>query len=1030
MSTPPATHLHVHSQYSLLRATPPVGALAARAAQDGLARLALTDTNALYGMVAFARACAAVNVLPIAGMALAVAAADGEATATPDMVILLARNLAGYRSLCRLSSALQASPQREQLASAGLAWETLAHMHAGLICLCGGRRSQIEQAVRAERPERARMLLARYAGLFDDDCYLSLELHSAADEHIGRDIVRLADRFGVGVVAVQPVFCMDPEEQRLLRVLDAIERNRPLDEAAAAEQERSAPATALSWQSPAAMAARFQAFPGALALAGAIAEQCDPFVLDDRPVWPVLPLAPGQSADTALATQAHTGLAARFGDEPAAGARLQRELAAIAARGYAPFFLIVADIVAHARRQAIPVSTRGSVANSLVAFCVGITTVDPIANDLLFERFLNPARAGLPDIDLDFCSRRRDEVLDYVRQTYGTDRVALVATVSTLRPRSAVRETGKAHGLDDATLDRLVHLLPDAWHPDPRRRARSDQEDVLGKLSDERERQAVRDAFALVGQPDHLSVHPGGVVITPGPLTDYVPVQWAPKGFLITQFDHDDVEAIGLPKIDLLGIRALTVLAHAAALVRAHHMPDFTLEAIPLDDPITGELLTRGETVAVFQCESTGAQRTLRQLKAHSVRDLAVANAFFKPGPATGGMATHFIRRYRGEEAVHYLHPALEPILRRTSGVLLFQEQILRVAREVAGLSWEEADHLRRGMSKFQSKEMDAMRNRFIAGCQRPPPIGPGLTATQAQTLWEQVKAFAGYGFNQGHATAYADVSYRSAYLKAHWPAAFLCARLADWGGFHHQAIYIAEARRLGIAVRPPHVNHSTAHFSLGFEPGAHRPQPVLWMGLSQVRDLRHAGVAAVVAARAEGEFSDLADLVRRARVQPKELLHLVQCGALDGLGASRAALLADAASAGHGKRAQMSFTFVDEPVAPESLAQRIAWETHVLGFPVSVHPLALVERPVGVITVAAAAAHKPGVPITVLGTRLPGWTGGAGFFLGDEQSYVVAVTPRHAPAPTAWQVVQASGRWVVDEWGGGALHCDRWSVL
>jgi DNA polymerase III alpha subunit len=264
-----------------------------------------------------------------------------------------------------------------------------------------------------------------------------------------------------------------------------------------------------------------------------------------------------------------------------------------------------------------------------------------------------------------------------------------------------------------------------------------------------------------VGQPDHLSVHPGGLVITPGPLTDHVPVQLAPKGFLITQFDHGDVEAIGLPKIDLLGIRALTVLADAAELVRSFDDPAFDVDAIPLDDPATGDQLMAGETIGVFQCESTGAQRTLRQLKARTVRDLAVANAFFKPGPATGGMAVRFVRRYRGEEAVRYLHPTLEPILRATRGVLLFQEQVLRVAREIAGLSWEEADRLRKGMSKFDAGEMTALAQRFQEGCRRTAPDGPGFDPAQARQLWEQVAAFAGYGFNQGHATAYADVSYR-----------------------------------------------------------------------------------------------------------------------------------------------------------------------------------------------------------------------------------------------------------------------------
>jgi DNA-directed DNA polymerase III PolC len=670
-----------------------------------------------------------------------------------------------------------------------------------------------------------------------------------------------------------------------------------------------------------------------------------------------------------------------------------------------------------------------------------------LAHELLFERFLNPARSGLPDIDLDFCSRRRDDVLAYVRRTYGEKQVALVATVSTLRLRSAVRETGKAFGLSEQAIDRLVHLLPDTWHPDPRRRVRSEPQDVLRQLQDVREQEAVRFAYSLVGQPDHLSVHPGGVVITPGPLTDHVPVQWAPKGFLVTQYDHDDIEAIGLPKLDLLGIRALTVLADAAALVRKHEDTDLVLDELPLDDAVTGELLAHGETVGVFQCESSGAQRTLRQLKARTVRDLAVANAFFKPGPATGGMALHFVRRYRGEEPVEYLHPALEPILQGTRGVLLFQEQILRLAREVAGLSWEEADHLRHGMSRFRSDEMDAMRERFVTGCQRPAPAGPALDHAQAQTLWEQVKAFAGYGFNQGHATAYAEVSYRSAYLKAHWPAAFLCARLADWGGFYHQAVYIAEARRLGIEVRPPHVNHSPDHFDLELQGEGAQRKPVLWMGLGQVRDLRSNTIAAIQAARGERPFADLIDLLQRVALQGKEAIHLIRCGALDGLGSSRAGLLAELARYERGGLAQMGFAFLAEETAAETAAERLAWEEQVLGLPVSEHPLAALVRHRQGLSVSGFLAQVAPAPLspaqvpggatkgkrqaaTVSGARLPGWTGGAGFFLSDERSYLVAVGPRGQRPPPAWQAVEVAGWWQVDEWGGGILQFETMRVL
>ncbi|MEZ4727845.1 MAG: hypothetical protein R3E79_12015 [Caldilineaceae bacterium] len=441
-----------------------------------------------------------------------------------------------------------------------------------------------------------------------------------------------------------------------------------------------------------------------------------------------------------------------------------------------------------------------------------------------------------------------------------------------------------------------------------------------------------------------------------------------------------EVEAIGLPKIDLLGIRALTVLAATAKWVRQHADPDFRLDAIPLEDEKTAVLLAMGDTIGVFQCESTGARRTLRQLQARTVQDLAVANAFFKPGPATGGMAASFVRRYRGEEEVTYLHPALEPILGPTKGVLLFQEQVLRVAHTLAGLSWLEADSLRKGMSKFQPEAMERMRSRFIEGCQRPAPLGPAFTLEQATTLWEQVRAFAGYGFNQGHATAYADVSYRSAWLKAHYPAAFLAARLANYGGFHHPAIYMAEAQRLGVPVRPPHINHSRCHVALAFA-DRDPTRPILWIGLTQVRSLRRSTIAAILTQRKVQSFTSLADLRERIAVQPKELTHLIQCGALDGLGESRAALLAAAQEKHKAANAwQLAFDFSAPVIEPESTVQRLQWERQILGQPVSVHPVTrLATADAGCSTFAQAIA-QPGRRLPLALTRLPGWISGKGF--------------------------------------------------
>ncbi|MCU0503698.1 MAG: PHP domain-containing protein, partial [Anaerolineae bacterium] len=789
------THLEVHSHFTLLGGTASVTELAGRASADGLSHLALTDTNALYGVVAFDRACRELRVQPIIGMTVTVTAPthprtdSGEAgTARPGQLVLLATEPSGYRSLCQLSSLIQGSPEREAVAVRGMSWEELQAHRDGLICLSGGRQGWIERYLRTGDLAAAQIYAGRLAGIFDDQAYLSLEIRSEADLPIIGEVAALGRRLGMPAVAVQPIYCLAPEDAPRLRLLAAIRENRPLDNPAAQEekagdaqlepderaQERSVqtsprqatPGSALEvwsrpvsgasgglpltgeaelhWLSPADLALRFAGFPEALAEISRIAARCGDVLPSGKPIWPALKLPAGETPDQALTELATTGLRARYGQGSGVSgqesgvsnqqatvnpqlptpsfqlpiSRLAHELAAIASHGYAPLFLVVADAVRFAREHGIPVSTRGSVANSLVAYCTGITTVDPIEHGLLFERFLNPARANPPDIDLDFCSRRRDAVLHYLRDTYGPDRVALVGTVSTLRLQSAIRETGKAYGLDEAVIGRLASLAPHHWHPDPRRRDKRTMEDILAEIADPRQREIVREAYTLVGQPDHLSVHPGGAVITPGPLTDFVPVQWAPKGFLITQFEHGDVEATGLPKIDLLGIRALTVLSDTAEAVGRTH-PGFRVDQIPLDDPITGDILRRGDTIGVFQCESDGAQRTLRKLRAHTVRDLAIANAFFKPGPAMGGMADAFVRRYRGQEPVRYLHPALEPILRDTKGVLIFQEQVLRVAREVAGLDWAQADQLRRGMGHFGADEMAALREQFVNGCLR-----------------------------------------------------------------------------------------------------------------------------------------------------------------------------------------------------------------------------------------------------------------------------------------------------------------------
>lgn len=1007
------THLHTHSHYTLLGGTAAVPDLVERAKADGMKALALTDTAVLIGAVKFDRACRRAGLKPIIGLTVPLLLPERELNVTPKMagrLVLLARNEAGYRSLCRISTAIQTSPEKESLLHNGVGWDLLKENREGLICLEGGRLGWASRFLQTEKPEAAVRYIARLGGIYGEDAYLSLELQQSSDQTVARELIHLGSRFGLAAVAVQPVYCLAPGDASKLRLLAGIDQNCRLAEVPPGRlPDAGDPTVSLHWRSPQEIADMFADFPEAVARVAEIVAACEPSLPDGRPIWPKLDLPQNKSAAEVLNEQAAVGLSQRTDNGAPYQKRLQKELEAINQAGFAPLFLLVADITRFARETRVPVNTRGSVANSLVAYSLGITQVDPVAHDLLFERFLNPARANLPDIDLDFCSRRRDEILHYVRTKYGADRVALVATISTMQPKSAVRETAKAYGYDSAGMKRLSDMVPRYWHPDPRRRAEFDLDELLQQLDSDRDREIIKTAFSLIGLPHHLSIHPGGLVITPGVLTDIVPLQLAPKGFLTTQYDFRDTELIGLPKMDLLGIRALTVMADAAELIRANHDPAFHLDGIDMMDEATAVTLTNAETIGVFQCESTGAKRTLRQLQAKNVRDLAVANAFFKPGPALGGMAQSFIRRYRHEEAVSFLHPALEPILGQTFGVLLFQEQILRIATEIAGLSWSEADHLRKGMSKFRADAMEAMKLRFVNGCQEQS----GLTSDQAETLWQQVEPFAGYGFNQGHATAYADISYRSAYLKTHYPAEFLCARLADHGGFHHPAIYMAEAQRLGLTLKPPHVNFSRRKFTL-------TDDQVLWMGLGQVRDLRRTAVRDIIGQR---PYANLRDLLTKADLQAKEIIHLIQCGALDGLGQSRSALLAEAELITlAGSAQQLSFGFADKTaVEQESLADRLAWETHILGWPVSSNPLEMVREETKDDVPLSYVSRLKNQNTTIAGVRLPGWTGSRGFYFGDGTDFIV-VKPhgRDSQKISSWRPMRLSGSWRQDEWGDG----------
>jgi DNA-directed DNA polymerase III PolC len=607
----------------------------------------------------------------------------------------------------------------------------------------------------------------------------------------------------------------------------------------------------------------------------------------------------------------------------------------------------------------------------LVAHCLGITSPDPLRLNLYFERFLNPARQTPPDIDTDLCSRRRDSVIQHVFDTYGADRVAMVGTINRFRPRSALGDVAKAHGLAPLQVREMVEKLPHSFW------ARRLERDADGKpvspfaelrlvYPSEKHQQIFNDAEALLKLPRHLSVHAGGLVVAPGPMTGLVPVMRSgSKGVIITQLDLDSVEAFGLVKIDLLGIRGLTVLGDVADFIQEsqaeiYATPLSVLDSTPSDDSKTANLVEHGETIGCFQIESPGMRATLREIHARSEDDIMAALALYRPGPLTGGLKDAFVRRFKGEEAVQHLHSALEPLLEETFGVILYQEQVLRIAHELAGFSLAEADLLRRAMSHFDpGKRMQELQRKFVSEAQ----ARSGVPVETGERVWEMMAAFAGYGFPKAHAASYAKVSWRSAWCKCYFPAEFMAAVLANWGGYYSQRVYLSEARRLGLTVRPPHVNHSRRNFAVDIVSG----EKMLFMGLDQVRGLSRRTIEKIIRFR---PYHSLDDFLSRVDPRPQEAECLAKVGALESLGTIPAILKR---LKGGWMAGQMSL-FSSNALEWEdwSLEQKMAAQQELLGTSLEAHPLELLAEQIeksGAIS-TAKAAERMGKRVTVAGIR------------------------------------------------------------
>jgi len=895
---PGFVHLHVHSSYSLLEGALTIARLAELARSDRQPALALTDTDNLFGALEFSDKLASAGIQPIIGCALALDFADQEAAprngSGPSLrrprIVLLAAREGGYRSLLRLNSRafLESAPgEQPHLKLNWLEGET-----EELIALSGGPSGPLDAALAAGQGGLANDRCAVLACLFRDRFYVELQRHGAAGERAAEPaLVELAYAHGIPLVATNEPFFAQREDYEAHDALLCIAEGRFLVDT---DRRQLTPEHRFKTRSE--MMALFADLPEATASTVEIAQRC---AFRPRVQTPILPRfsvgEAGHAMDEAaeLRSRAKAGLQRRLQTQGTAPGhaleeyeeRLSFELDVIAGMKYPGYFLIVSDFIQWAKAQGIPVGPgRGSGAGSLVSYALTITDLDPIRFGLLFERFLNPERVSMPDFDIDFCQDRRDEVIGYVQGRYGRDRVAQIITFGTLQARGVLRDVGRVLQMPYGQVDKLCKLVPQnplnpvtllrAIDDEPRLQAARDGDPVVRRAFDIAQR--------LEGLHRHASTHAAGIVIGERPLTEMVPLYRDPKSLMpVTQFNMKWVEQAGLVKFDFLGLKTLTVLQTAVALLRKRGT-EIDLAAIPLNDDKTYAMLARAEAVGIFQLESQGMRRALLDMRPDRFEDIIALVALYRPGPMAN-IPTYCARKHRLEQP-DYIHPKLEPVLRETFGVIVYQEQVMQAAQLLAGYSLGEADLLRRAMGKKIRSEMQKQRSRFVSGC-----VERGIAQQQAEMIFELLERFADYGFNKSHAAAYALVAYQTAYMKANYPVEFLAASMTlDMDNTDKLSEFRDEAKRLGVNIEPPSINRSGAEFNVDGS--------TINYALAALKGVGRQAVEAIVEARGQRPFRDLSNFVSRINpraVNKRVLESLAAAGAFDELGADRARVFA-----------------------------------------------------------------------------------------------------------------------------------------
>ena len=885
-------HLSVHTEYSLLDSIVRVGPLVAAARSARMPAIAVTDHFSMATMVRLQRAALAAGVKPILGADVRVGAdADDE---EPGRLMLLCRNIDGFRALSRLLTRSGSEARHNNRPLLRREWLQNEDLD-GLIALSGAMHGEIGRILAGRSPERARAVLEGWLRLFPDRFYVELQRLGRPDERsYVTAAVALASQCGAPVVATNDVRFLERSEFDAHETRVCIAQGCTLDDA-----RRSREYTEEQYlKSSREMCALFADLPEAIENTLEIARRCS-VRLDIGSVFlPRFTVADDTTPAAHLTAIARAGLerhlagAGLLEQRADYEARLTRELEVIIEMGFEGYFLIVADFIEWSRSQAIPVGPgRGSGAGSLVAFSIGITNLDPIEHDLLFERFLNPERVSMPDFDIDFCIEGRDRVIGYVAQKYGHERVSQIITYGTMAARAVVRDVGRVLGMPYGYVDRIAKLIPSEIGI-TLERALAEEDEFRALYESEEEVSDLIDlAMQLEGLARNAGTHAGGVVIAPSRLTDYMPLFVDESGASLTQLDKDDLEAIGLVKFDFLGLKTLTIVDRAVATINAQRRaagePAVDLDRIEPDDARTYRLLNSCRTTGVFQLESRGMRDLIKRLRPDCFDDLVAILALFRPGPLQSGMVDEFIDRKhaRGDVPIDYLHPKLQPVLQPTYGVILYQEQVMQIAQVLAGYSLGGADLLRRAMGKKKPEEMAQQRSIFQAGAEQRE-----IPAEQASRIFDLMEKFAGYGFNKSHSAAYALIAYQTAWLKAHYPAAFMAAAMsADIDNTDKLVVLREECAAIGIELIPPHVNESEYLFTVADD------RRVKY-GLGAVKGIGRGVVDSIVEERrAGGAYRDLLDLCRRlgsTKINRRALEALVRCGALDDLGLNRASAM------------------------------------------------------------------------------------------------------------------------------------------